>query len=142
MLKRGAVVVFVFACIGAAVSIVARWPYQFMGEGNPDRVPQEFLSMGTLLAPPLPLLLLFGASVLLIERNDRLGLVTTAGMIPMLGIMTVGSLGEALSAASPDVPHSVQVVGGIVGAIAYFALLVAVVKAILRCRLLTESVHS
>lgn len=141
-LRRSAVAVFVFACIGAAVSIFAGWPYQFTSQGNPNRVPQEFLYMGTLLAPPLPLLLLFGASALLIERDDRLGLAATVGMIPMLGVMTVGSLGEALSAPSPDAPRSVQMVGGVVGAVAYFALLVAAVKAILERRSPTEPAHN
>lgn len=122
-LRPAALAVFLLACAGAAASIVARWPHQFMGPGDIDRVPHEFLYMGTLLAPPLPLLLLFGASAFLVAREDRLGFIAVAGMIPMLGAMTVGSLGEALSAASPDAPRSIQVIGGVAGAAVYCALL-------------------
>ena len=129
MLRPLAVGVFALTCLGAAVSIFAQWPYQFTGQGDPDRVPQDFLIMGTLLAPPLPLLLLFGASALLVGREDRLGFIATIGMIPMLGVMAVGSLGEALSASSPDVPRFAQVAGGLLGAMAFFALLIAAVKA-------------
>jgi hypothetical protein len=56
-----------------------------MGQGNPDRVPEEFLFMGTLLAPPLPLLLLFGASAFLARREDRVGFIATVGNDPDAG---------------------------------------------------------
>jgi hypothetical protein len=131
MLRPLAIGVFGLACMGAAVSILAQWPYQFTGQGDPDRVPQEFLFMGALLAPPLPLLLLFGASTFLSGREDRLGFMATVGMIPALGVMTVGSLGEALSAPSRDVPRFAQVAGGLLGAMAFFALLIAAAKAAL-----------
>jgi hypothetical protein len=47
--------VFVLACLEAVVSILARWPYQFTGHGDSDRMAQDFLCFGTLLALPLPL---------------------------------------------------------------------------------------
>ena len=128
MLRLWAVGVFLLACIGAAVSILAQWPHQFMGQGNPDRVPEEFLFMGTLLAPPLPLLLFFGASAFLARREDRVGFIATVGMIPMLTVMIVGSLGEVLSAPSQDVPRFAQVAGGLIGATAFFTLLVLAVR--------------
>jgi hypothetical protein len=128
MLRLWAVGVFLLACIGAAVSILAQWPHQFMGQGNPDRVPEEFLFIGTLLAPPLPLLLPFGASAFLVRREDRVGFIATVGMIPMLTVMIVGSLGEVLSAPSQDVPRFAQVAGGLIGATAFFTLLVLVVR--------------
>lgn len=92
---------------------------------------EEFLFTGTLLAPPLPLLLLFGVSALLARREDRLGFIATVGMIPMLAVMIVGSLGEVLSALSPDVPGLAQVAGGLICAAAFFTLLVVAVRATL-----------
>jgi len=128
MLRRSTLAVFAFVCIEAIVSILARWPHQFTGQGNPDRVPREFLYLGTLLAPPLPLLLLFGLSALLTGKEDRLGFIATLGMIPMLAVMAVGSLGEALSAPSPDVPRSTQLAGGLFGALLFLALAMIATK--------------
>ena len=99
-----------------------------MGQGNPDRVPEEFLSTGTLLAPPLPLLLLFGAAALLARREDRLGFIAIVGMIPMLAVMIVGSLGEVLFAPSQAVPRVAQVAGGLIAATTFFALLSVAVR--------------
>jgi hypothetical protein len=50
-------------------------------------------------------------------------------MIPILGVMAIGSLGETLSATSSDVPRSVQFAGGFIGAILFAALLLVAVKA-------------
>lgn len=127
-------IVFAFVCVEAAVSILARWPYQFTGEGNPDRMLQDFLYAGTLLAPPLPLLLMFGATALLVRRKDRLGVIATIAMIAICAVMAVGSLGEALAPASPDVPRTIQLSGGCLGALLFAGLLTLAFVALLERR--------
>jgi hypothetical protein len=71
--KPPAIATLLFAVAAASVSILARWPYQFTGPGNPNQVPKESLFLGTLLGPPIALLVLFGVAVLLSMREDRSG---------------------------------------------------------------------
>ena len=128
MIARGpAIAVWLFAASGATISILARWPYQFTGPGSPGQVPEESFFLGTLLGPPIALLILFGVAVLLAPRADRTGFVAAAALVPMLLTMVVGSIGEAASPRSPDVPHPVQLWGGLIGAVVYLGLLVAVI---------------
>src|SRR6201999_3653509 len=72
----------------------------------------------------------FGIAGLLAAREGRTGFVATLALLPVLLTMAVGSLGEALSPRSPDVPHSIQPWGGILGAAIYCGLLVAAAKAL------------
>jgi hypothetical protein len=132
--RAPAIAVLLFAAAGSFVSILARWPYQFTGPGSPGRVPEESLLLGTLLGPPIALLVLFGVAVLLAPRADRTGFVATVALVPILLTMVVGSIGEAASPRSPDVPHPVQLWGGLIGAAAYLGLLVAVIWALHRRR--------
>ena len=39
--------------VGAVVSMVAGWPTQFGGSGDPNNVAGEFVARGTATAPPL-----------------------------------------------------------------------------------------
>ena len=39
--------------VEAVISILARWPHQFGGSGDPHRMLQQFAGSGTALAPPL-----------------------------------------------------------------------------------------
>jgi hypothetical protein len=114
---------FGLLCVEAVVSILAQWPYQFLGPGSSDRVPQDFALMGTLLAPPLPLLIAFGVAAFLVGRKDRVGLIATLLMVPACAVIALGSFGEALAPGSPNVPREVQVGGGILGGILFLALL-------------------
>lgn len=135
MIARGpAIAAWLFATSGATISILARWPYQFTGPGSPGQVPEESIFLGTLLGPPIALLVLFGVAVLLAPRVDRIGFVAAAALVPMLLIMAVGSLGEAASPRSPDVPHQVQLWGGLFGAVVYFGFSVAAVRALYKRR--------
>lgn len=113
---------FAFVCVEAMVSLLARWPYQFTGQGDPDRMAQDFVFFGTLLAPPLSLLLLFGSATLLIRRRGLVGEIANVAMIALSLAMAVGSLGEALAPSSADVPRAVQLIGGVLGAILFAAL--------------------
>jgi hypothetical protein len=45
-------VFFGYGVLAAVVTIVARWPAQFGGPGDPAHVAQEFISRGTAAAPP------------------------------------------------------------------------------------------
>lgn len=135
MIARGpAIAVLLFAGAGSFVSILARWPYQFTGPGSPGQVPEESLLLGTLLGPPIALLVLFGVAVLLASRADGTGFVATVTLVPVLLTMVVGSIGEAASPRSPDVPHPVQLWGGLIGAAVYLGLFAAVIWTLHRRR--------
>jgi hypothetical protein len=127
-------IVFAFACVEAAASVLAGWPYQFTGPGAPDQVPRDFLSRGTLLSPPLPLLALFGVLALLIRKRGGFGVAANAALPVLCAIVVVGSLGEALSPKSSDVPHALQLAGNVLGAVVFAALLALSVLALWRPR--------
>jgi hypothetical protein len=69
------------------------------------------------------LLVLFAALVLLIRRRGGVGIAANAALVVLCMIVVVGSLGEALSPKSPDVPHALQLAGGVLGAAVFAALL-------------------
>lgn len=96
------------------VSILARWPHQFGGHGDPNRMTQQFVSSGTALAPPVFIMLGLLIVALLAGRQDRWGLVAAILMVVVGAVMVVGSLGEALAGTTPDVPQGVQIIGGVV----------------------------
>jgi hypothetical protein len=83
--------------------------------------------MGTLLGPPLALLVLFGVAATLVAREGEVGFLATVALIPMLLTMAIGSLGEAFSPQSPDIPHPAQLWGSLLGAAIYIGLLAALV---------------
>ncbi len=107
-------VVLAIILVEAVVSIVARWPHQFGGSGDPHHMFQEFVTNGTALAPPLFIVAGLLVVAAFIGRQDRWGLVLTVFAVVLGGIMVIGSLGEALAAATPDVPRAVQIVGGLI----------------------------
>lgn len=52
-LVRVSILVLAVWSVGAVVSIVAGWPAQFGGSGDPNNVAGEFVARGTATAPPL-----------------------------------------------------------------------------------------
>ena len=52
-------------------------------------------------------------------------------LVPVAALMTVGAAGEALAAATPDVPRVVQIVGGAVDTILSAAMLITAVIALI-----------
>jgi hypothetical protein len=132
-------IVFAWVCAEAAVSILANWPYQFTGQGDPDQMLLDFVVFGTLLAPPLPLLLLFGATAFLAGRSGRRGEIANAAMVLICMVMAIGSLGEALSSASSDVPRAVQHAGGTIGTIVFASLSIMALKALVDRRAMAQS---
>ncbi|HJR44637.1 MAG TPA: hypothetical protein VJ927_03445 [Actinomycetota bacterium] len=109
---------------GVLVSIVAGWPAQFGGSGDPDQVGAEFFTRGTALAPPFVPLLLFAIFIVVARRTDRWGTAAVVGLILLSVVFIVGSLGEAFAAPTPDVPRAALIGSGIAGAIASAAVLV------------------
>jgi hypothetical protein len=113
---------FLLVCAEAIVSVLARWPYQFTGPGDPDHMLRDFVLHGTLLSPPLPILLLFGAAATLIWRRDRPGGLPIAILCAICALMSIGAMGEALAPSSPNVPYLLQVSSGFLGAAAFVCL--------------------
>jgi hypothetical protein len=132
-------IAFVWVCAAAVVSIFAHWPYQFTGRGDPDQMVLDFALFGTLLAPPLPLLLLFGATTFLARRGGRQGKIANAVMIPICAVMAIGSLGESLSPPSPDVPRAIQLFSGVFGAIVFASLAAVAFKALAERRAMAQA---
>jgi hypothetical protein len=122
LLNAVAPAAFGLVCIEAIVSIRVRLPYQFTGQGDPDRMLWDFAVYGTLLSPPLPLLLLFGLAALTLRRDDRLGAAATGLLAVLCAVMTVGSLGEALAPKTPDVSPALQLISGLLNALLFAAL--------------------
>jgi hypothetical protein len=63
-------------------------------------------------------------------------------LIPLLLIMVGGSLGEAFSPRSPDVPYLVQLWGGLFSAVVYLGFLVVVVSGLRGRRRVAEADQS
>lgn len=117
--------------VGAVVSVLARWPHQFGGHGDPQHMLADFVSSGTALAPPLAVLVLLVAASLVVRRRDRWGAVACVVLVVLSVLMVVGSLGEAFAAPTADVPRAVQVFSGVWGTIAGGLLAVLGMRALL-----------
>ena len=104
----------VWNVLGTAVAVVAGWPGQLGGAGDPDRVAAEFLSRGTALSAPLALVLVLALAVGLAARRGRAGAVGTVLLVLLGAAFVVGGLGEALAPDSQDVPRAALVTSGAV----------------------------
>jgi hypothetical protein len=127
-------VVLLLVAVEAVVSIAAGWPHQFNGSGDPDRVLAEFPGSGTALAPPLLVVVVLALVAAGLQRPGTVRTVATVLTLPLAALMAVGSAGEALAPATPDVPRSVQLVGGGLDALLSVALLVLAVLALVEGR--------
>jgi len=123
--------VVVVIAVEAIVSIAARWPYQWGGHGDPDKVLSEFVGHGgTALAPPLFLLVLLALVALGVQRRDRWGTVATVVLVPVSAILAVGAAGEATATPTADVSRAVLVAGGIFGTVVSLGLLALAVASL------------
>lgn len=103
--RRVALAGVVLLLLGTLVAVLAGWPAQFGGSGDPDAVASEFLSRGTALSPPLVPLALFALAGLLAARPGRLGAGARAVLLVLSVVFVIGGVGEAAAAgSSPDVP--------------------------------------
>lgn len=133
-LSLAAPVVAALLVVGAIVSIAARWPHQFGGQGDRGSMLADFVRSGTALAPPLPFLVLFVLVSVLVRRPDRWGTGARFVLLALSAVMIMASLGEAFAAPTPDVPRAVQVFSGVWGSAAGGLLLVLCVGSIVSGR--------
>ena len=110
-----AVLIFVVWVVGTVVSVVAGWPAQFGGPGNPNNVAGEFLSRGTALSPPLSVMVALVVFVFLARSRRWWGTLGVVGLCLLAVATFVGAMGEALAPATPDVPRAVLVLSGVLG---------------------------
>jgi len=116
--------VFMVVLILAVVSLVARWPHQFGGSGSREQMLSDFVTSGTATAPPLFIIVIFGVVAFAVARHDRWGAAALVALLALAVMMALGSLGEALAAATPDVPRLVQYLSGAFGVVAALLLFV------------------
>ena len=112
-----AVLIFVVWVVGTVVSVVAGWPAQFGGPGNPNNVAGEFLSRGTALSPPLSVMVALVVFVLLARSRRWWGTLGVVGLCLLAVATFVGAMGEAFAPATPDVPRAVLVLSGVLGVV-------------------------
>ena len=129
------VLLFVVWVVGTILSIVAGWPAQFGGPGNPNNVAGEFLSRGTALSAPLSVMVALVLLTLLASSRRWWGTIGVVGLCLLAVVTFIGSMGEAFAPATPDVPRAVLVVSGILGIILCpLLLLTAIMELVDRAR--------
>jgi hypothetical protein len=112
------------------LAIVAGWPAQFGGAGDPEAVAAEFLTRGTALSPPAVPLALFVAAALLSRRRGAGGVVAIVVLMVLGVVFVVGGLGEAMAPATADVPVIALTASGVAAALLGVAVLVLSVLAL------------
>jgi hypothetical protein len=130
-LRIGVPVLVLVIAAEAVLSVVAGWPYQFGGHGNPHQVLADFATHGTALAPPLFLFVPLVLVALGLQLSRIWRVAAAILLVPVAALMTVGAAGEALAAATPDVPRVVQIVGGAADTILSAAMLITAVIALI-----------
>ena len=114
---------FVVWSLGTVVCIVAGWPAQFGGPGNPNEVAGEFLGRGTALSPPLSVMVALVVFALLAPSRRWWGALGAVGLCLLAVATFIGSMGEAFAPSTPDVPRAVLVLSGVLGLVLCSALL-------------------
>ena len=114
----------VLLLVATMLAIVAGWPAQFGGPGDPDDVAAEFLTRGTALSPPALPLALFAGAALLARRRGAAGVVATVVLMLLGVVFVVGGLGEAAAPATADVPALALTASGGAAALLGVAVLV------------------
>lgn len=112
-----AIALLLLAVIGTVIGIVARLPYQFGGQGDPERVMEDFLSKGTAVSPPVVALLALIVGAFLATRAGALGRIGS-GILALLSIVfVVATVGELIAAgAFGGLAQVVVIVWSVVGA--------------------------
>ena len=129
------VLLFVVWVVGTILSVVAEWPAQFGGPGNPNNVAGEFLSRGTALSAPLSVMVALVVFTLLASSRRWWGTIGVVGLCLLAVVTFIGSMGEAFAPATPDVPRAVLVASGILGIILCpLLLLTAIMELVDRAR--------
>lgn len=107
------------------IGLAERWPAQFGGAGDPSKIATQWMTKGTVLSPPLFMLLVMVAALALVLAGSRAGArALGAGLAIVAGAAgVVGSLGEVAAAATPAVPRAAQYSGAL-GAVLSLAVVV------------------
>lgn len=129
-LSRTCLVATALLLLATVVAVLAGWPAQFGGPGDPDAVASEFLTRGTALSPPAVPLALFALAGWLARRTGPLRTAGLVLLLPLSVAFVVGGLGEALAPATPDVPRAALLLSG-ASAVALGALVLALAGAAL-----------
>lgn len=100
----------VVASISTVIGVANRWPAQFGGSGQVSEIGTQWMTKGTVLSPPLFLLLaMAGAVALMVFGKGRVSRSVGAGLAILVGAIGCGgALGEVLAAATPIVPRGAQ----------------------------------
>ncbi len=98
------------AAIETVVGVTERWPSQFGGTGDPDKIASQWITMGTAISPPLFLFIaVILGGVVAFAATRRSWRVVGGGLITAVGLIgVVSTLGELLVAATPDIPRGVR----------------------------------
>mgnify|MGYP001471836876 CR=1 FL=1 len=107
---------FIYAAAAALVSILAGWPAQFGGAGDPDKVGIEFVSRGTAIAPPLVPLLVLGGGALLVRRGRHWSTLGAVVLLLLGVLFVIGGIGEAFAPSPVTAPRAALVIGGVLAA--------------------------
>lgn len=110
-----ATMILAVQAVAIPVGILYRWPYQFGGPGDPDRVASDFLVNGTAVSiPVVPVLILLLLFRFLVRSRNGWGTLAAVGLCILGVLVTIASLGEAFAPHTPDVPRWALVLSGVV----------------------------
>jgi hypothetical protein len=117
---------FAVAAIETVIGIAAGWPSQFMGKGDPAKVASQWISMGTLISPPLFLFAATGVGGLLAFAARRRAWRAVGGALAIVAglVSVVATLGEFLATATPAVPRGAHW-SALIGTVLSLALIAA-----------------
>ena len=89
------VLILVVSILSALISIIAGWPAQFGGPGDPNNVAGEFLTRGTATAAPLfPILVLLVVFILLVPSRRWWGTLAAVGLCLLAVLIFIGRWGK------------------------------------------------
>lgn len=116
-----AVAILVIEILATVLAVALDWPAQFGGVGTDAG--EEWASRGTAISPPLVPLILLGIAAGLLLARARAATLLACVVAAILGVLfAVGSIGEAVAAATPDVSQAVLLASGITGVLMGVAL--------------------
>ncbi|HEY6932979.1 MAG TPA: hypothetical protein VI452_06225 [Marmoricola sp.] len=124
------------AAVGTVTGLLERWPAQFGGAGQPDQIASELTTKGTVLSPPLFMLVLMalGYALARLRAGRSIGRSTGLVLTILVGLTgIIGALGEVAAPATPDVPRAVQYLG-LVGALLSLAVVATALRALMVAR--------
>jgi hypothetical protein len=130
---KAAIALLVLALIGTGIGIAARLPYQFGGQGEPERIMEDFVSKGTAVSPPLVALLALIGGALLASRAGALGRIGS-GVLALLSIVFfIATIGELIgSGAFSGLAQVVVVIWSVLGAAVIALMFLSGIREVLR----------